>query len=335
MRWEHRLLRVWYEGGIAALLLTPLSWIFRGVVRVRRALYLAGWLKAHRVACPVVVVGNITVGGTGKTPLIVWLAKQLPARGFRPGLVSRGYGGDSIDRPVIVTSDSDPRRVGDEPVLIARNTGMPVCVCRDRVAAAIALVERGADIILSDDGLQHYRLARDVELVVVDDRRGFGNGRLLPAGPMREPRSRLGEVDLVVRNGGAARDGEVSMSVRGDEVVNLATGERRSLMSLAGERWHAVAGIANPEAFFSALGEAGLQIERHPFNDHARLTPADIDFGDQTPVIMTGKDAVKCAAFAVSSLWYLPVEAMLHKEDARRLIDVVLNRCRKPAAEDR
>jgi tetraacyldisaccharide 4'-kinase len=230
-----------------------------------------------------------------------------------------------------VGPDSDPATVGDEPVLIARRTGVPVVVCPDRLAGARLLSEEGVDIVLCDDGLQHYALRRDVEIAVIDGRRGLGNGRLLPAGPLRETPRRLASVDMVVRNGGRAERGEVLMRLAGQTVVNLASGHRRSVGELAGERWHAVAGIADPERFFAALEAAGVAITRHPLPDHARLSPEHLAFSGSDPVLMTEKDAVKCRRFASDRYWYLPVDAMFDPADAERLLATVLGTAVSPA----
>jgi tetraacyldisaccharide 4'-kinase len=315
--------RNWYDGARSSLFLLPLSWLYGAVVGIRAWLYRQGWLKSGRPACRVVVVGNITVGGTGKTPLVIFLARALRELGFVPGVASRGYGSGSGDSPRAVGPESDPDEVGDEPVLIARRTGVPVVVSRDRVSAARALQDRGVDIVLCDDGLQHLRLGRDVEIAVVDGERRFGNGLLLPAGPLREPAARTGSVDLVVTNGGSAAAGELNMRLTGDVVQRLTDGASRSLDELAGERWHAVAGIGNPERFFRRLEEAGLDIERHAMADHAALTPGALNFGDESPVLMTEKDAVKCTGFARENHWYLPVEARFERAAEERLLAVV------------
>ena len=271
-----------------------------------------------------IVVGNISVGGTGKTPLTVWLVEELKARGWQPGIVSRGYGGDSEVYPMLVTADSSPSQVGDEPVLLARRTGCPLVVDPQRVCAAQTLIEdHKVDIIVSDDGLQHYALARDVEIVVIDAQRRCGNGMLLPAGPLREGRSRLQQVDAVLING--ADDAETGFTLSYDEISNLRTGEKRSLRDLQGTVLHAVAGIGNPERFFSNLEDAGLSIERHAFPDHHSYFVDDISYADGQPVLMTEKDAVKCRSFADDSHWYLPVTAIPNAA-GKKLIHRILSR---------
>jgi tetraacyldisaccharide 4'-kinase len=314
----------WYGHRRASLWLLPLSWLYGGVIRIRRALYRAGLLRAGGPDVPTVVVGNITAGGTGKTPLVIFLVERLLAAGRRPGVASRGYGGVDTETPRRVDARSAPEDVGDEPVLIVRRTGVPVVVCRDRRAAAQRLAEEGVDLILCDDGLQHYALRRDTELAVIDGERGLGNGHLLPAGPLREPAGRLREVDLVIRNGGVPVAGELLMRLVGQRVVHLASGRSRPLEALAGEVWHAVAGIGHPERFFGALDAAGLYVIRHPLPDHARFDEDRLPAADGYPVLMTEKDAVKCAADASDRLWYLPVDASFGDEDAARLLDAVL-----------
>jgi tetraacyldisaccharide 4'-kinase len=330
---EAWLTRNWYGDGRASRLLLPLSGLYAAVTALRRWLYGAGVLSSGRPPCRVVVVGNVTAGGAGKTPLVVHLARSLASRGLQPAVVSRGYGGRAGRAPVRVHPDSDPVRVGDEPVLIARRMGVPVAVCPDRLAAARLLAEEGVDVILCDDGLQHYALQRDVEIAVVDGRRGLGNGHLLPAGPLREGASRLDTVDLVVRNGGRAGRGEVLMGLAGDTVINLGSGRQRALAELAGERWHAVAGIADPERFFDRLEEAGIAITRHPLPDHAGLDPERLDFPGADPVLMTEKDAVKCLGFASDRYWYLPIDAVFAPADAERLLATVLGTASSPAGE--
>ena len=301
--------RVWFAGGWGGFLLRPLSALFAVIVSVRRLAYRRGWLRVHTVGRPVIVIGNLTVGGSGKTPLVVWLANALVARGVRVGIVSRGYGGTATE-PVEVRPDSDPALVGDEPLLLARRTSARIVVGRDRVAAARRLAA-DVDLIVADDGLQHYRLARDLEVAIVDGRRRFGNGRLLPAGPLREPVSRLQSVAFVVANGGAATGGEIPMRLEPDAVVGLADGARSPLGAYAGRRVHAVAGIGDPARFFATLRAAGVEPLEHPLPDHARLAASMVSFGDDLPVLMTEKDAVKCQRFPLARLGYVEVSAQL------------------------
>jgi tetraacyldisaccharide 4'-kinase len=314
--------RVWY-GGEGGSCLRPLSVLYRVVVAVRAAAYRCGLFRQERVDIPVVVVGNLTVGGTGKTPLTAWLVGQLKAQGHRPGVATRGHGrqGQGVLR---VDADHAAADVGDEPLLLARRTGVPVCVASRRIEAARALQAEGCDVVVCDDGLQHLALARDLEIAVIDGSRGLGNGRLLPAGPLRESPSRLRHVDFVVVNGGGAAAATawpeaLRMALSGDGALSLSEGAIRPLSAFAGARVHAVAGIGNPSRFFDQLRAGGLDLVEHPFPDHHAFSAADFVFGDDLPVLMTEKDAVKCQAFADHRLWYVPVEAGFAASDAARL----------------
>ncbi len=320
-----RLEHCWYSKNPVALALLPLSWLFRVAAALRRRAYRAGWLRAERLPVPVIVVGNITVGGAGKTPLVIRLVEFLRARGCRPGVVSRGYGGKAR-LPRLVLPDGDTRETGDEAVLLARRCACPVMTGKDRVAAARAL--RGqCDVIVSDDGLQHYRLARDIEIAVVDGARHFGNGFCLPAGPLREPVTRLKQVDMVVVNGGSAGRGEFSMRLQPLSWRNLCDETNtREFAAFGGLTVHAVAAIAHPQRFFNTLREHGLSIIEHPFPDHHPFELADLDFAADRPVLMTEKDAVKCKRFAKPNYWYLPVEARLDDSFDARLTQLLKER---------
>lgn len=327
--------RLWYEDSAGAALLAPLAWTYGALSGLRRGAYRSGLLRARRLTRPVVVVGNLTVGGTGKTPLTVWLAQQLSAARLRVGIVSRGYGrrGSSARS---VHGDSDWRDVGDEPLILARRTGCATMVAADRVAAARTLIARGAEVILADDGLQHLRLRRDCGIVVIDGGRGFGNGRLLPAGPLREPAAALARADIVVVNGepthrslaGAALPvGALRMQLVAERVLRLdGRAEPAELGAFRGRRVHAVAAIGNPERFFRELRSQGIEVIPHPFPDHHPFTARELAFADELPVLMTEKDAVKCAAFANARLWYVPVGAVFSEPDARILRARVLER---------
>jgi tetraacyldisaccharide 4'-kinase len=308
------LTRIWTRRSPLACLLWPASVLFGWLAFLRRLGYRAGWLRSERVAVPVIVVGNLVAGGSGKTPLVLWLAGFLAAKGRRPGIVSRGYGA-RIDEPREATADCGAEEVGDEPVLLARRSGCPVWTGRDRARAARALLAHHpeVDVIVLDDGLQHYRLARDVEIALVDAR-GFGNGFLLPAGPLREPPSRLRTVDAVVAHATGLVEG-YAMRLEGDQLYCLADpSKRRSARDFAGRRVHAVAGIGDPGRFFAHLQRLGLDTCSHPFPDHHRFQAADLEFGDDTPIVMTEKDAVKCRRFATPRHWVLPVSAVLEPE---------------------
>lgn len=320
--------RVWFSKGWGGLLLWPLSALFAAIVAVRRLGFRRGWFARLSPGCPVVVVGNLTVGGSGKTPFVVWLATELARRGLRVGIVSRGYGG-AAEAPTDVTRDSDPWTVGDEPLLLARRTPARVVIGRDRVSAARRLAA-DVDIIIADDGLQHYRLARDLEIAIVDGRRRFGNGRLLPSGPLREPESRLASVDFVVVNGGSAQGREIVMDLVPDAVVRLGDGARTPLAHYAGREVHAIAGIGDPARFFATLRTAGLRPIEHPLPDHAPPEAYRMSFGDALPVLMTEKDAVKCAGAGLSDPAYVEVSARLPADAAEALLARVLELVSRP-----
>jgi tetraacyldisaccharide 4'-kinase len=339
---EQRLTRLWYgEGTRAAPLLRGLSWIYGAVVRLRSRAYAARWLDSQPAGKPVLVVGNLTVGGTGKTPLVAWLAQRLSQLGLRVGILSRGYG-RSFDAAHLVEPDSSWREVGDEPLLLRRRTGCLTMVGRERVAAARALVAHGVDLIVADDGLQHLQLARDCEIIVIDGSRGFGNGQLLPAGPLREPASRLLRADMVVINGEpehrslqlprAAACVRMTMVAGNARRVDGAAAER-PLESFQGQPAHAVAGIGNPWRFFRDLRERGIDIIEHPFSDHHPFTARDLEFGDSLPVLMTEKDAVKCRELAGPRLWYVPISAQLAQPQERELLRCVLRKLGLSALE--
>ncbi|MET0107058.1 MAG: tetraacyldisaccharide 4'-kinase [Sedimenticola sp.] len=307
-----------------SIVLLPLSWLFCLLAWLRRLAYRMGLFGSKKLPLPVIVVGNITVGGAGKTPLVIWLADYLKGKGYRPGIVSRGYGGTSGQWPQRVEPESDPKMVGDEPVLIARRTGCPMRVGPDRVKAARALVEESqCDIILSDDGMQHYALKRDIEIAVVDGSRLFGNGLCLPAGPLRERQSRLGSVDLVIANGGEL-EGYPGMTLLPVSVAKVSDPRQRTeLDSFRGSSVHAVAGIGSPARFFNTLRETDIEVIEHGFPDHHRFEAEDIAFDDELPVLMTEKDAVKCASFARKHHWYLEVDADPEEAFVERLDELI------------
>jgi len=304
------------------VLLLPLSLLFGLLAALRRGLYHSGLLSSFSLPVPVVVVGNIAVGGTGKTPLVLWLAQYLRERGYKPGIVSRGYGA-SADSPREVNADADPWLTGDEPLLMARRGICPVWVGRDRVAAGLALlqVHPDCDVILCDDGLQHYRLRRDVEIAVVDGMRGCGNRLLLPAGPLREGVGRLRSVDAVVVNGGSAWPG-YAMSLAGSAFRNLVDPSRTAVAAeFQGMKLHAVAGIGNPQRFFGYLRGLGLACTEHAFADHHPYRADDLAFVGADVVLMTEKDAVKCAAFAAANWWMLAVDAQVENALGEKILE--------------
>ncbi len=323
-----RLQQIWYRNSPPPLALRPLSWIFGLAVQLQRHAYERGWRRSEQLGRPVIVVGNLTVGGSGKTPLVIWLTARLRSEGFSPGVVLRGYGGSAArgSSPLRVESDSDPDVVGDEALLLRRRTGEPVAVCRRRMRAAKLLLKAGANVIVSDDGLQHLAMARNFEIAVIDAERGFGNGYLLPAGPLREPRQRIGQVDAVVLNGAEVTDqapaprGAFRMNLVGERLMPLSGGSACALSSFAGQRVHAVAGIGNPQRFFATLRAAGLIVLEHAFPDHHRYRAAEIRFADGLPVLMTEKDAVKCSKLGGPNHWFLPVTAQLADADAAALM---------------
>lgn len=332
--------RVWYGDSAWQRALAPLAWLFGFAVRRRRELYRAGFLRRARAPVPVVVVGNLTVGGTGKTPVTLWLAENLKARGLKPGVASRGYGGRVGPVPLHVTDASDPATVGDEPLLLARRAICPVVVHPDRAAAAGLLAAMGCDVVVLDDGLQHYRLHRDFEIAVVDGARGFGNGRLLPAGPLREPVERLESVDRVLlKHPGAGRPAALDrpglpvtpfrLAVRGVESVH--GGRRMDIAEWAGRKVHAVACIGDPDSFFRLLEEHGLRVVPHPFPDHARLSAADLAFDDERPVLMTEKDAVRSAHVAPPRSWFVAVDVEIAEGEDVGWLDELAARVRGPA----
>ncbi len=304
--------QLWYGEHKLSTALVPISWMYRCVIALRKLAYGSGLIPLKRFNVPVIVIGNITAGGTGKTPLTIWLAKYLKDKGLKPGIVSRGYGVPNR-RPQQVRPDSDPFLVGDEPVLIARQTHCPVAIGVNRVRAAAELLEHyDINVIISDDGLQHLPLYRDIEIAVVDGDRRFGNGHCLPAGPLREPVSSLEHVDMVVANNRTAKGEHLMEYETGGRLLSVKDPDRGiELGELRGQTVHAVAGIGNPGRFVSRLRREGLQVIKHVFPDHHPYRHGDIEFGDDLPVVMTEKDAVKCERFATERCWYLPVRAKL------------------------
>jgi tetraacyldisaccharide 4'-kinase len=311
----------WSRRGAIAWLLWPASLLFAVVVRLRRVLYKLRILGSVHPGVPVIVVGNLGAGGSGKTPLVLRIAEILREHGWKPGIVSRGYGGTAV-APREATIASDPAEVGDEPMLLARRSGCPVWVAPDRVAACRALRAQHPEcnVILSDDGLQHYALRRDLEICVLDER-ALGNGFLQPAGPLREPRARLGSVDAVVVHGESAVQG-YRMVLEGDELVRFTDArDVRAAKAFAGQRMHAVAGIGDPRRFFLQLARFGLKLVPHPFPDHHPFRAEDLAFGDADPVGMTEKDAVKCKRLAQPHFWVFPVSAALDPAFQRWLLE--------------
>ncbi|HHJ40084.1 MAG: hypothetical protein AXA67_07740 [Methylothermaceae bacteria B42] len=325
MSFQGRLARwledLWYGNRPVPWGLKVCAFVFGVLIQYRRWFYTL--FPSQDLAIPVIVVGNLTVGGTGKTPLAIWLARFLNAQGIKPGVICRGHGGDEKN-PIVVTTTSDPSLVGDEAVLLARRCGCPVVAGRKRRQAAQWLVNHyPCQVILSDDGLQHYALPREIEIIVIDGVRRFGNGRLLPAGPLREPPGRLKEADLIVSNG-RGQPGEWAMGLKGRKAVNLCHPSRVfSLEAFQGRPVHAVAGIGHPQRFFQDLQSSGLEVIPHVFPDHHRYNDKDICFSDGLPVLMTEKDAVKCFAFARENHWYVPVETEIDEKFGIRILQLL------------
>ncbi|PDH31160.1 MAG: tetraacyldisaccharide 4'-kinase [Candidatus Thioglobus sp. MED-G23] len=320
MTLAERIQQHWRTPTAVSLALTPFSLVYGLVTKIRKAAYISGVLKTHRFDIPVVVVGNLTVGGTGKTPFVITLAERLKIRGWRPGIVSRGYRG-KVTEAEIVPADGDPHHFGDEPVLVARKTGLPVAVARRRAQSVEKLLNESVDIVISDDGLQHYAMARSAEIVMVDGIEGLGNGFLLPAGPLREPPARLASADIRVRRGGEASEGEYSVTAALGSARNLVSGEEASLDEFRDVPLAALAGIHRPERFFDLLRQHGLTITAHPFPDHHQFCADDIPA--ETTVLMTEKDAVKCGRFASDRCWSVSQVTEIPEELIDKLESVI------------
>lgn len=317
--WRERLPHpdaIWYQGHWLGPALAPLGWLYCGIANGRRLAYRRGWLPSYGPGVPVIVVGNLTVGGTGKTPLVLWLAGHLAARELKVGIALRGYGGATRSEPRLVSACAAPEAVGDEALLLAQRAPCPVVVGRDRVAAARLLAETyGCTLVLTDDGLQHYRLQRQLELLVIDGERELGNRRCLPAGPLREPPSRELSADLVIRNGGPSRVQSYRMELKGGALVNLReSGQQQPVTAFRGQRVTAIAGIGHPDRFFRMLRQLGLLLDARAYPDHHLFTADEVASWPAGPVVMTEKDAVKCRTLArqtpaTKDHWYLPVTA--------------------------
>ena len=317
--------KIWFNNHPLKYLLWPLLWplslVFKVISSQRRKAYLSGKKETYRPPVPVIVVGNITAGGNGKTPVVIWLVETLIREGFKPGVVSRGYGAKAPSYPLVLNGSTPAEFSGDEPRLIHKRTGVPVAVDPIRSNAVKALLEQNVDIIITDDGLQHYALARDIEFVVVDGARRFGNERLMPLGPLREPTSRLNDVDFIINNGGEPRNNEIKMSLAPSDAINLKTGEKSTVYDLKG--LVAFAGIGHPPRFFKTLENLGADlIETKGFADHKSFNKDELHtFARQGKnVIMTEKDAVKCGEFAESNWWYLPVTADIDTDAQHKIM---------------
>lgn len=319
MKLAERWLRGAYQGSQWLWPLAPLGMLYQWGMAHREQAYLSGRKDSWRAPVPVIVVGNITLGGTGKSPLVAWLAHRLVAQGWSPGIVTRGYGGKALQYPLLVTPHTNVAESGDEPLMLAQQTKLPVVADPKRARGVQALVEAGCDIILSDDGLQHLALARDIELLVIDGARGLGNGRCLPAGPLRESPGRLQRVDAVIVNGPKHQPLPIA-SITTMQLAprcwrRLEDGKRFPLTPLPFSLpVHAVAGIGHPERFFRTLTALGVTGDWHPLADHQRFSAEALNFAESRPLIMTAKDAVKCYDLAPSNSWVLDVEATLPLE---------------------
>jgi len=321
-----KLQQAWYERNGLTQFLRPFSWVFLAVATLRRWLYRHSVVKSVRLSVPVIIVGNITVGGTGKTPLVIWIANYLKNAGYKPGIISRGYGGKARNWPQQVRPDADPVMVGDEALVVSRRTGCPMAVGPDRVADSQALLKYAKiDVIISDDGLQHYSLERTVEIAVIDGIRRFGNGFCLPAGPLRELPSRLNDVDCRITNGVAAQ-GEIAMRYHAEKAINLVSKEERLISDFKNQPVNAIAGIGNPDRFFNFIRSNGLRINTRAYADHHLFSEEDIAFPDSEILFMTEKDAVKCQRFARDNWWYIPVEAQLPDDFGVHLIHLLEER---------
>ncbi len=317
----------WVDPNWLTALLTPFSWLYGAIIYSRKYAYQLGVFKTYRAPVPVVVVGNISVGGTGKTPLVIHLVEHLAARGFRPGVISRGYGGQAEEYPLFVDASTPVTACGDEPALIARKTSVPVMVGADRAQSVELLCKQyGVDLIVADDGLQHLALERDIEICVVDGKRAANNHRLLPAGPNREPQSKQQQVDFLVVNGSSVTDsGEQAIAMQLEAGLPRSVRSEENLGFDHSDGVHAVAAIGNPQRFFDTCAGLGWQVIPHAFPDHHRYAQRDIDFDDGLPIVMTEKDAVKCEAFADDRHWVLPVSVKL----GRDIVSLIIERLRK------
>ena len=318
--------KIWFENHPLKTLLWPLLWplslLFGAISQLKRKQYLKGNKQAYQAPVPVVVVGNITAGGNGKTPVVVWLVEQLQQLGYKPGVVSRGYGAKAPHYPLVLDADTPAKHCGDEPKLIYNRTGAPVAVDPVRANAVKALLDTGVDIVITDDGLQHYALARDIELVIVDGNRRFGNESLIPLGPLREKVERLNEVDFVITNGGQAHQGEIAMSLAPEKAINLKTKQQVEVSEL--NDLVAFAGIGHPPRFFNTLSDMNADVKvTKGFADHQDFDQQELETLAQqgANVIMTEKDAVKCREYAQNNWWYLPVSAQFETSDAERILN--------------
>lgn len=309
----------WYQSSLTwrTALLLPLSCVFRFVVATRRFLYRMNLKKSFQFDIPTIIVGNITVGGTGKTPFVIWLAEKLREKGLSPGIVSRGVGGKMQMTPRWVTEASPVNQVGDEALLLLKRTKCPLVIGIDRVACVRELLSKtNCNVVISDDGLQHYRLRRKIEIALIDGARELGNKQMLPAGPLREPVSRLNSVNFVVKNGQATSN-EIQMQLQSEAFRDVKSD---TIQSLHSKKIHVVTGIGNPQRFFIELRHMGFELIEHVFPDHYLYAEKDLVFSDDLPIVMTEKDAVKCKAFVNEKMFYLPVNAVLDEKLLKNIL---------------
>ncbi len=324
---QQKLNAIWYKGQTIPLHYKIMSKLFSLLSKIREKLYAIGLLKSHKIKCPVVIVGNISVGGVGKTPFVIWLVNQLKSQGLKVGVVSRGYGGKREHEPLLVIPQTSPKASGDEALLIAKHTDAPVFVGKNRVKAAQKLMlDYRVDIIVADDGLQHYALKRDIEFVLIDAKYGLGNEKLLPSGPLREEKSRLDSVDMVIYKG--KKQDKSYFTYAPLMVYELGkTKNQRTLESFRNQHINAIAGIAHPDSFFNMLSAQGLAVVKNPLDDHEVLTIEHFNFGNDDPIFITEKDATKCQDFKLDNVWVVVLKLNMEtqtKEQVLKLVDGVL-----------
>ncbi|ALE52068.1 tetraacyldisaccharide 4'-kinase [Candidatus Thioglobus autotrophicus] len=307
--------------GVVNYLLWPVSGVFYALSKLRRALYRWGILQTHHFQVPVIVVGNITVGGSGKTPVVIKLVQYFKQQGRRVGVVSRGYGGTHTQGSLLVNAHTNVALSGDEPLLIVISTGVPVMVNKDRSQAVKDLIDQHqVDLVISDDGLQHYAMDRTVEIAVIDGNRRFGNQFFLPAGPLRESQNRLKQVDFIINNGGVF-PGEVSVQLKPVKFVHMRSEEEFPLDFFKNQTCHGMAGIGHPERFFNTLAQLNIDVQKQAFEDHYPYQAQDLAFEDNYPIIMTAKDWVKCREFANDKMYYLKVDLDIGKDFLNKLAE--------------
>ena len=322
---QQKLNKIWYEGQAIPMRYKILAKIFSILSGFRRKLYALGVLKSTKIKCPVVIVGNISVGGVGKTPFVMWLVNQLKAQGYKVGVVSRGYGGKREHEPMLVIPQTSAKASGDEALLIAKHTDAPVFVGKNRVKAAQKLLlDYRVDVIIADDGLQHYALKRDVEIVLIDAKYGLGNEQLLPAGPLREEKSQLNSVDMIIYKGEVADDEADYFSYEPLMVYELGNiKKQKDLQSFRNQRIQALAGIAHPDSFFKLLSAQGLAVVKHPLDDHEVLTEQHFQFDNDDPIFITEKDAVKCIDMKIKNVWVVVLKLVVKQETKQKVMDLI------------